>query len=128
MGQGPHSVLRDGWVERLGELQGHILSVCERGVIWSGQEWPDEDQLCCDSGAQGDQALAYLGRGFLEDYGLQDFGRSVASVPLLLYSKVLLHLINVTAKGSGQIGERNKVKGAPGAPVCTPPKPGGLGG
>lgn len=27
MGQGPSSVLRDGWVEGLGELQGHTCSV-----------------------------------------------------------------------------------------------------
>lgn len=55
-------------------------------------------------GAQRGWGLAYLGWGFLEGYGLQDFGRSVASIPLLLYSDVFLHLINVTAKGSGQIG------------------------
>lgn len=39
----------------------------------------------------------------MEGRGLQDFGRSVASVPLLLYGDVLLHLINVTAGESGQI-------------------------
>ena len=60
------------------------------------------DQLCCDSWGRGSLGLAHLGWGFLEGCGLQDFGRSVTSVPLLLYSDVLLHLINVTAKESGQ--------------------------
>lgn len=50
--------------------------------------------------------------------GLQYFGGSIASISFLLYGDVLLHLINVTVKESGQI-ERNRVKGDTLKPVET---------
>lgn len=45
----------------------------------------------------GSLGSTHLGWGFLEGCGLQDFGRSVACIPLLLQGDVLLHLIDVTA-------------------------------
>lgn len=60
-------------------------------------------RLCCDSWDQQGQGLAYLGWGLLVDGWLQDFGGSVASVPLLLYSNILLHLVNVAAGKPSQI-------------------------
>lgn len=43
----------------------------------------------------------HLWRWLLEGWRLQDFGRPVAVVPLLLLGQLLLHQVNVAAGGDG---------------------------